>query len=130
MRPDSSGSSIFYPALAGVLVLDLRFARFISVPHTQISTSPRCFFLASIVCSSFTHLRKDKAISVCCFLSTSNHRTTKTPKQQTLQNHFNLHDIKFTNSSNYLESQIDLNSTPTQLNEILAALKTVATRPC
>ena len=50
------------------------------------------------------------------------------PKQQTLQNQFKLHDIKFTNSSNYLASQLDLNSTPTQLNEILAALKTVASK--
>ena len=51
------------------------------------------------------------------------------PKQQTLQNQFKLHDIKSTNSSNYLASQPDLNSTPTQLNEILAALKTVASKP-
>ena len=50
------------------------------------------------------------------------------PKQQTLQNQFKLHDIKVTNSSNYLASQLDLKCTPTQLNEILAALKTVASK--
>ena len=50
------------------------------------------------------------------------------PKQQTLQNQFKLHDIKFTNSSNYLASQLDLNSTPTQLNDILSALKAVASK--
>ena len=78
----------------------------------------------------FTHLRTDEASSVCCFLSPTNHRTRKmvNPKQQTLQNQFKLHDIKFTNSSNYLAPQLDLNSTPTQLNEILAALKTVASK--
>ena len=50
------------------------------------------------------------------------------PKQQTLQNKFKLHDKTFTNSSNYLASQLDLNSTPTRLIEILAALKTVASK--
>ena len=50
------------------------------------------------------------------------------PKQQTLQNQSKLHDIKFTNSFNYLATQLDLNSTPTQLNKILAALKTVASK--
>ena len=49
-------------------------------------------------------------------------------KNQTLQNQFKLHDIKFTNSSNYLAFQLDLNGTPMQLNEILAALKTVASK--
>ena len=110
-------------------MIELRFARFVSVPLAPEKTSaPRYFLLDSKVCSPFTHLRTDKASSVCCFLSTTNHRTTKmvNPKQQTLQNQFELHDIKFTNSSNYLASQLDLNSTPTQLNEILAALKTVA----
>ena len=112
-------------------MIELRFARFVSVPLTPEKTSaPRYFLLDSKVCLPFTHLRTDKASSVCCFLSTTNHRTTKmvNPKQQTLQNQFKLHDIKFTNSSNYLASQLDLNSTPTQLNEILAALKAVASK--
>ena len=112
-------------------MIELRFTRFVSVPLTPEKTSaPRYFLLDSKVCLPFTQLRTDKESSVCCFLSTTNHRTTKmvNPEQQTLQNHFKLHDIKFTNSSNYLASQLDLNSTPTQLNEILAALKTVASK--
>ena len=128
VRPDSSRSSISFPALASVMVFDLWFARFVFVPCTQKSTAPGYFFFDSLVCSPFTHLRTDTVRSVCCFLSTSNHRTTKmvNPKQQTLQNQFKLHDIKFTNSSNYLTSQLDLNSIPTQLNVILAAIETVA----
>ena len=130
MRPDSSRSSILFQGLARVLVFDLRFARCVSVPRTQYSTAPGYFILESIACSTFTHLRTDKASSVCCCLSTTKHRTTKmaNQKQQVLQNLFKLHDIKLTNSSNYLASQLDLNSTPTQLNEILAALKTVASK--
>ena len=83
-----------------------------------------------MVCLAFTNLRTDKASSACCSLSTTNHRTTEmvNPKQQTLQNQFKLHDIKLTNSSNYLATQLDLNSTPTQLNEIFAAPKTVASK--
>ena len=130
MRPDSSRSSIPFSVLASVFVIELRFVRFVSVPRTEKTSAPGYFLLDSKVCSPFTRLRTDKASSAFCFLSTTNHRTTKmvNPKQQTLQNQFKLHDIKFTNSSNYLASQLDLNSTPTQLNEILAALKTVASK--
>ena len=50
------------------------------------------------------------------------------PKQQTRKNQFKLHDIKFKNSSNYLAAQLDLKGTPIQLNEILAAFITVASK--
>ena len=50
------------------------------------------------------------------------------PKQLTLQNQFKLHETKFSNSSNYLASQLDVESPPNQLGEILAALKAVASK--